>query len=235
MPYPSHKISIIIPVLNEASYIGKLLEHIAENSSKENIEEIIVVDGGSTDESQNIIGAYKKIVLLQGSKGRAKQMNLGAQNAKGSILYFLHADSFPPKDFDLDILKEVQQNNIGCYRLRFENPDHQLLRVSQWFTRFNFSLFRGGDQSLFIRKEDFETLNGFNEQFLIYEDIEFINRIYLRFNFVVINRDIITSERKFRKNGIVKLHFNFLMIHIKSWLGASPEALYNYYNRQIRE
>ena len=229
-----HQLSIIIPIFNEAEYIGKLLQHIVKNTSKENIKEIIVVDGGSTDNSQQILTIFEELVLLNAPKGRANQLNFGAQAASGNILYFLHADSFPPKDFDKKILHEINKNNIGCFRLKFKNPNHFLLKISQWFTRFNFSLFRGGDQSLFITKKDFDYLKGFNEQYVIYEDIEFINRIYKKFNFKIIKGYVITSERRFKQNGIWKLHFNFLMIHIKNWLGASPEELYQYYSKHVK-
>lgn len=236
MQEQKNKISIIIPVLNEAVYILKFLSYLTANFSKENIQEIIVVDGGSTDNSQKIISSFEEVILLNSPKGRARQLNVGAQAAKGGILYFLHADSFPPpKDFDIKIIKHITRYHTGCFRLKFENPNHFLLKISSWFTRFNFSLFRGGDQSLFIRKKDFISLNGYNEQYVIYEDIEIINRIYKRFTFRIIPDYVTTSERKFRKNGIWKLHFNFLMIHLRSWLGASPESLYQYYDKHIQD
>ncbi len=230
----NHRISIIIPMLNEADHIEKLLHHILENSSNKNIEEIIIIDGGSTDNSTGIVSKFKNIILLESLKGRAKQLNFGAKKAKGNILYFLHADSFPPKDFDEKIIEEIQKNNTGCFRLKFDNPDHYLLKISQLFTRFNFQLFRGGDQSLFIRKKDYDLLDGFNEKYIIYEDVEFIHRIYKKYTFKIINDYVVTSERKFKKNGIWKLHFNFLMIHIKNWLGDPPEALYKYYTKHIK-
>ena len=101
-------LSIIIPILNEEENIGKLLGHLIEYSLKENISEIIVVDGGSSDNSESIVKQFEQITFLKSEKGRAKQMNAGAKNAKGNILYFLHADSFPPKHFDQLIINEVE-------------------------------------------------------------------------------------------------------------------------------
>ena len=102
-----NKISIIIPILNEADNIQNLLQYLMSNSKEENISELIIVDGGSTDNSQEQIKTFigssaskTNIKLLKSPKGRAKQMNLGAKTAQGNILYFLHADSFPPKNFD---------------------------------------------------------------------------------------------------------------------------------------
>ena len=92
-------ISIVIPVLNEASSIEKLLQHLVENVTPKNLAEITVVDGGSTDGTQQLIKNFEVkpeigIQLISSEKGRGKQLNAGAKNATGSILYFLHADSF---------------------------------------------------------------------------------------------------------------------------------------------
>ena len=86
-------------------------------------------------------------------------MNYGAKLAKGDILYFLHADSFPPANFDQQIINEIDKNNYaGCFRLKFDNDDHFLLKISSWSTRINLQLFRGGDQSLFITKAIFNEI-----------------------------------------------------------------------------
>ena len=81
-------ISIIIPILNEEATIGKLLDHLIENSSEENIADIIVIDGGSSDNSESIVKQYEDITFIKSDKGRAKQMNAGAKFAKGNIFYF---------------------------------------------------------------------------------------------------------------------------------------------------
>jgi len=107
-------ISIIIPIYNEVEHITNLLNHLKNKASKNNNLEIIVVDGGSTDQSkQAVLDAQKDInnniisvQYLLANKGRAKQMNAGAQVATADILYFLHADSYPPKNFDTLIVYE---------------------------------------------------------------------------------------------------------------------------------
>jgi rSAM/selenodomain-associated transferase 2 len=231
-------ISIIIPVLNEACTIESLLEHISENTSEINSIEILVVDGGSSDNTKSIVQRYSEksplnIKLMTSEKGRAKQMNTGAQAATKSILYFLHADSFPPKGFDQSIISEVEKGNItGCFRLKFDD-NHPLLKFSEWFTRFNYKFCRGGDQSLFITSKAFNSLGGYNESYTIYEDCEFINRLYNQIGFTVINDHITTSSRKYSKNGTWKLQFHFTIIHLKKWMGASPKDLFNYYDRNI--
>lgn len=230
----SDKLSIIIPVINEAAYIGRLLRWITDHASKENIAEILLVDGGSTDSSLEIIATFKNVILLNSPKGRAKQLNYGASQAKGDILYFLHADSFPPSNFDEQIIQAVRKGNTGSFRLKFEHPNHFLLKIAPWFTQFNYQLFRGGDQSLFITKQQFESLGGFDERYIIFEDIELIQRIYRQFPFIVIDDYVTTSERKFMKNGTWYLYYHFFMIHVKSWLGATPEDLFRYYSKNIQ-
>lgn len=228
-----NKISIIIPILNEAETIGVLLQHLTFNSSEKNIDEIIVVDGGSSDNSAEIVSKFSNVKLLKSLKGRAKQMNIGAKDASGEILYFLHADSFPPKHFDQLIIKEVTKgNNTGCFRMKFDSS-HPILKISQWFTRFNFIICRGGDQSLFITKAVFNSLNGYNENFDVYEDCELINRIYGHYSFTIIDDYVITSARRYAQNSTWKLQYHFAIIHLKKWLGASAEELHRYYKKNI--
>lgn len=230
-----NKISIIIPVLNEAENIGRLLRYLTENSSPENISEIIVVDGESTDRTVEIVKNFtlSDVKLIFSKKGRSKQMNVGAKASKGTILYFLHADSFPPKHFDDFILDEIQNGNkAGCFRLKFDS-NHWWLHLAGWFTQFNFKACRGGDQSLFISRELFDKIGGFDESYIIYEDQIFIRQLYKRKQFIVINKPIVTSARLYKKHGVFKLQYHFWMIYLKKWLGASASELHEYYKEKI--
>ncbi|MDU8885150.1 TIGR04283 family arsenosugar biosynthesis glycosyltransferase [Yeosuana sp. MJ-SS3] len=247
-----NKISIIIPILNEAKTIGNLLQYLIKNASKENIAEIIVVDGGSNDGSKSVVTNFisgraqprpnynlsialeeAKIEFITSEKGRAKQMNTGNEFATGSILYFLHADSFPPKHFDQHIINEVEKNNLaGCFRMQFDN-NHWWLRLASWLTQFHWRACRGGDQSLFITKTLFDDIGGYNESYMIYEDNILINELYKRNEFVVINKKLRTSARCYEKNGIWKLQYHFWTIYVKKWFGASAEELYSYYKKHI--
>ena len=227
-------ISIIIPILNEAETIEELLFHLIDHSSLQNISEIIVVDGGSTDGSQDIIKRLDlKIKLLSSPKGRAKQMNLGAKTATGDILYFLHADSFPPLHFDKLIVSEVKKgNNAGCFRMQFDS-NHWWLRLASWLTQFSWRACRGGDQSQFITRALFDDIGGYDERFVIYEDNILINELYARKEFVVINKKIKTSARLYRKHGVWKLQYHFWTIYVKKWFGANADDLLAYYKKHI--
>lgn len=234
------KISIIIPILNETTSIGKLLSYLTQSVYiKENIAQILIVDGGSTDGSQELVTTFSddnqdiSITLISSEKGRAKQMNKGAAHATSEILYFLHADSFPPKHFDDYIINEVQKSNLaGCFCMKFDH-NHWWLKLAGWFTKFSSRICRGGDQSQFITAALFKTLGGYNESFIIYEDNDLISKLYARKEFVVIQQWLTTSARRYKTYGIWKLQYHFWIIHLKSFFGASPEDLYQYYKKNI--
>lgn len=241
-----HQIAVIIPILNEAETILILLKHLKSNATSNNISEIILVDGGSTDGSQGLISTYISqqsnrilksevfnFILINSPKGRAKQMNSGAKTASGSILYFLHADSFPPKNFDQLIINEVNNNNkAGCFRLQFDS-NHWWLLLASWLTKFSWRASRGGDQSQYITTSLFNDIGGFDENYVIYEDNILINELYKRKEFTVIQHKIKTSARLYEKHGVWTLQYHFWTIYVKKWFGASAEELYNYYLKHI--
>lgn len=228
-------ISIIIPVLNESNTIAQLLQFVIKHSSPQNIAEIIVVDGGSNDNSKEIIATFHQVILINSEKGRAKQMNTGAKNASGDILYFLHADSFPPKHFDELIISEVRKGHeAGCFRMQFDS-NHWWLKLAGWLTTFNWRICRGGDQSQFITKTLFETIGGFDESYIIYEDNMLINELYKRKQFVVIQQPLTTSARLYKKHGVWKVQFHFWIIYMKKWLGADSKELHTYYLKHFKK
>jgi rSAM/selenodomain-associated transferase 2 len=223
-------ISIIIPVLNEEENLKVLLPYLKNNASGP--LEIIVVDCGSQD-ATSLITQNENALIITSDKGRAKQMNVGASVASGEILYFLHADTFPPKNFDALILNAIEKGyNAGCFRLRFDSK-HWWLRLAGWFTRFNVKSFRGGDQSLFVTKSLFEEIGGYDENYIIYEDNVLIAELYRRTKFTVLPKSVTSSARRYLDKGIWLLQFHFWRIHFKKALGHSPEKLYAYYKQHI--
>jgi len=225
------KISVIIPTYNEASQIEKTISYL----TSPHIVEIIVADGGSTDNTTEIATNAGAKVINCSQKGRAAQMNEAATMATGPILYFLHADTIPPKSFSTDILQAVAAGyNSGCFQLKFDYL-HWFLKLNCWFTRFNLNCFRFGDQSLFVNKQVFLQCGRFNENCIVLEDQEIISRIRKHSKFLVIQKPVITSARKYLCNGIFKTQAVFYLIYALYWLGFSQRILVQVYCKLLRQ
>lgn len=227
------KLSIIIPVINEEKQLNSLLPYL-NNFGGDHIHEIIVADGGSTDNSEKLANEYSAIFLKCTKKGRAFQMNEGAKYATGDVFYFLHADSLPPKGFSNDVKYAIESGCYsGCFKMSFDNR-HFLLRFAGWLTRFNNSWCRGGDQSLYVTRDAFEKVQGYNESLIIYEDNEILSRLRKITCFCVIRKTLVTSARRFEQNGIFRLQMIFLMIHLRYRFGTSQDKLLAFYKRHVR-
>ena len=168
-------ISVVIPAYNEAATIEQLVRYLWQHANNV-VQEIILADGGSTDGTAAIAEKAGALVVVSPQKGRAAQMNYGASFAKGNILYFIHADSLPPKQFTTDILAAVNKGYaIGRYRTQFDHKSF-LLQVNAFFTRFDWEVCYGGDQTLFVTASLFEAMGGYNPTMLIMEEYDFTAR-----------------------------------------------------------
>jgi len=221
------KLSIIIPAYNEQTTIGKLLPYLLCHTSA--ATELVVADGGSTDATRSIAAGFGVRVLHCKRKGRAFQMNEAAAVANGDVLYFLHADTFPPESFE-ELIQEAgrQGNGSGCFRLRFDAP-HWFLRANAWFTRFDVDAIRFGDQSLFVQRELFVQAGGFNERLLLLEDQEIVKRLRRLAPFVVLPHAVVTSARKYKQHGIYRLQAGYFLIYTMYKLGISQQRLVQVY------
>jgi len=226
------KISIIIPTLNEAANISKLLTHLHAFDSILD-HEILVADGGSTDQTIPISKSFGAITFQSNISSRAIQMNEAAKQATGDILYFVHADTLPPKSCLVDIQKAVKSKTcIGCFRFRFDS-NNLLLKVNSFFTRFNVMWCRGGDQSLFITRSFFEELGGFDEKCVIMEDFEIIKRARDKKAFKIIPKDVLVSARKYVDNGYFKVQWANLVAFRKFKKGESHEQILETYKKML--
>ncbi|SMB99516.1 glycosyl transferase family 2 [Hymenobacter roseosalivarius DSM 11622] len=228
-------VSIIIPAYNEASGIGELLAYLRRTTADEPDLEIIVADGGSTDDTRKLARRAGATVVRSPRKGRAAQLNYGARQASGHILYFLHADSYPPPGFLADLRRARRQGyGSGCYRLAFDHG-HWFLRFSAWCTRLPLLLVRFGDQSLFVQRKLFAQISGFREDLLVMEDQEIVRRLQACGPFRVLPRAVTTSARKYLDNGVFRLQAVFTLLAGLYWLGVSQPRLVELYRRLIRQ
>lgn len=243
-------ISIIIPVLNEERTIYALLTHLVRKASDSDQLEFIVVDGDSVDGTSDEVYAFKEkldagvyteqgqsakayskttLQFITATKGRGSQMHAGSQIAQGEILYFLHADSYPPKNYDQHIINAVKNGNpAGCFRMRFKSWNWWLLIIG-WFTRFRWRVSRGGDQSQYITQNLYKEIGGYNTSIPIYEDYDLIHRLYDNNTFHVIPKWLVTSARRYKEIGVYKLQWFYITIYWKKRNGASIEEIYQYY------
>ncbi|MBU5675732.1 TIGR04283 family arsenosugar biosynthesis glycosyltransferase [Alkaliphilus sp. MSJ-5] len=193
------KISIIVPVYNEALTINKLIDNLKQ--FKDHCE-IIFVDGGSNDGTNRIIEEKHRIVYSP-KKGRSHQMNYGATLAKGDILLFLHADSFLPSDALNQIHRIISQGHkVGCFKLRF-NSRSILMKLCGFMSNLRVRLrnIAFGDQGIFIDRSYFYELGGF-AQIPLMEDYQLSMDIKADGEKIALAKTTIeTSERRFVKKG----------------------------------
>ncbi|TVR14496.1 MAG: glycosyltransferase [Balneolaceae bacterium] len=227
------KISIIIPALNEEYNLSTLLPWLQKHGAGI-VKEIIVVDGGSNDKTVKIATDHGAVALYSPKKGRATQMNFGAKYASSEILYFLHADTFPPENFTDLITASIKKNSIaGSFRLDFDD-DHPLLKLYASFTSMRSILVRFGDQSLFVRRNIFEQSAGFNENLFVMEDQEIFRRLKKYGRLTIIKTPVVTSAQKYRENGVIRLQFIFTVIFLLYYAGTSQKTLVHIYKNLIR-
>ena len=222
-------LSIIIPTLNEALNLKRLLPFLLAQIGENEQTEIILVDGGSDDDTVQWAKEKGVIVVESAVRQRAYQMNLGALHAAGEVLYFLHADTFPPTGFIAEIrLAIASGKQAGCFRLSFD-WQHWFLRCQAWFTRFDWDGFHYGDQSLFVQRDCFEALSGFDESLDIMEDYELVRRLKHRVSFVVLPKSVVTSARRYREVGVFRLQFLYYVIFLLFRSGCSQRNLWKIY------
>ncbi len=221
------KLSVIIPTYNEADNIGKLLNFF---SKKENQHlEIIVSDGGSTDDTKKIAESFNVKFLQSPQKGRAKQLNYGASFAKGDIFYFVHADTLPPENYFEDIKIAVNNNfQIGCFRYKF-NSTKAILKINAYCTRFDRLMCRGGDQSLFISRKLYHELKGYDENFKVMEDYDIIIRARKTEPFKIIPNYMTVSARKYDYNSYLKVNLANLIVFIMFYIGYNQDKMIAFY------
>lgn len=219
-------LSIVIPTLNEEQYIRQLLEVL--NCKAHDWMEIVVVDGGSSDQTKDIIQQeYPEVLLLNSDRGRAKQMNVGAKVATYSHLLFMHADSEIDSNFVKGLASVITNADAGAFTLKFDE-NSLWLRIYEWFAKWNWTAFTYGDQGLLIRTSLFQELKGFKEMPLL-EDLDLVHRIKKHASFKKFNLQIVTSSRRFKKNGYVIQQLINIVIVIGFFLGVKPIFLARFY------
>lgn len=216
-------LSIIVPVLNEAVGIDATLRALAPLIQQG--VEVIVVDGGSHDDTFHRAQAHASVVLAA-PRGRARQMNAGAAKAQGDVLMFLHADTQLPPQASRLVLDAVATNAVwGRFDVRIVGSAWMLRVVAALMNvRSRLSGIATGDQTLFVRRDAFERIGGFPDQPLM-EDIELSKRLRQVARPACLRAQVSTSGRRWESRGVWRTVWLMWCLRWRYWRGEAPEKL----------
>lgn len=218
-------VTVIIPALNEARDVVRAVASARGPSS-----EVIVVDGGSADDTcEHAARAGARV--LRAARGRARQQNLGAAEARGRVLLFLHADSVLPSGYDLTVFRTLIDRGTagGAFRFRTDGRGPRMAAVA-CLTNLRSRLFQlpYGDQALFLRRETFEKAGGF-PMVPIAEDLLLVRRLARMGRVRTAPEAVTTSARRWRRFGVLRTTLINQRIVAGLLLGRPPEALASLY------
>ena len=221
-------ISIIVPVLNEATCLDSLLVQLKDWRNEK--DEVIFVDGGSEDASRNMILA-SGFRLIKSELGRAKQLNQGAMAAKGDVLWFLHADSDISEISRESFLSLAHNEGFwGFFKIKISDKA-LIFRIMAFFMNCRASCTRvaTGDQGIFVSKSTFIEVGAYSDIKLM-EDIELSCSLRCRAAPIILRGPISTSARRWRTNGVVKTILLMWLLRIGWFLGCSDRTIRRLYD-----
>ena len=221
------KVSIIIPVLNEAAQIADALSEL--QSCRDQGHEVIVVDGGSTDDTMSRAGSSAD-KLLQADTGRGLQMNRGVDAAEGDVLLFLHVDTRLPETALTQIIEAVEDGHYwGRFNVRLSG-EHFLFRIIEQMMNLR-SCVTGvatGDQAIFVSRESIDIIGSY-PQLPLMEDVVFSKRLRDLGWPACIRQRVLTSSRRWEHGGILRTVFLMWRLRLLFFFGVPAEKLAKQY------
>lgn len=218
-------VSIVVPVLNEAQQLTALMNRL--RLLQDQVNEIIVVDGGSDDGSLEKLA--HEFTVIQAPKGRAKQMNAGAAQVTSTWILFLHADTQLNSAHISEMVSSSSAFQWGRFNVKLD-AQGLVYRVIEWFInqRSRFSSIATGDQCIFVRKRFFDEIGGFADLALM-EDVEFCKRAKRNAKPVCLSKTVTTSARRWQQYGVIKTVLLMWKLRLYFWLGVSANDLAKQY------
>ena len=218
------KVSVVVPTLNEEEHIGDLLSDLAAQTRRP--EEVIVVDGNSSDGTIGVVETFPEIELLVNSPSVSQQRNLGGRKARGDLLVFLDADARLPKTFFEKFIKRFEKRRLDLACPMFRAPDestHSIKGVHAFFNVTFIALQKvlpsGSGQCIAVRREIFQKSAGFDTSLTFADDVELIRRLSKGRRFGVVTEGIFVSDRRFKKYGLWRTVPNLLLMSLIFTLG----------------
>jgi rSAM/selenodomain-associated transferase 2 len=222
------KLSVVIPVLNESALILSCLSYL--QGLRERGHEVIVVDGGSSDDTIELAAPLSDHCLVSSRPGRAAQMNRGAVKAAGDVLLFLHVDTILPEDVDALLrLEGVDKDSWGRFDVILSGRQ-PLLRVIEaaMNLRSRLSGIATGDQAMFVGRRLFRQTGGFPDIPLM-EDIVLSRRLKRLRPPLCLRDAVITSSRRWEKRGILRTVLQMWWLRTLFYFGISPTHIARQY------
>jgi rSAM/selenodomain-associated transferase 2 len=213
-------ISVIVPVLNEAKILPAALGELLE---QEGLFEVIVVDGGSTDGSDELARQAAGVRCIVSERGRGTQMNAGAAAARGELFLFLHIDTRLPPGAILALQAAADGGmSAGAFRHSFAAADWRLRLISAGHNlQCRLTRIYYGDHAIFVRRDVFERVRGFPEVALL-EDVVFCQRLRTVVRAALLPQVVTTDARRFLQHGVWRTMGRALLILARHALGLTP-------------
>jgi rSAM/selenodomain-associated transferase 2 len=220
-------ISVIIPTFNEEFSIGKTLDAL---SRLINVAEIIVVDGGSTDKTVEIVENYrssKKIELVKTAQAnRGWQLNEGTKHASGDVFWFVHADTRPVQGCAKQIKELMRYEEIvgGNFKIIFDGDGFWARFLTRLYPQLRSIGLVYGDSAFFVRRTIYEKIGGFRD-LPLFEDVDLYKRLLKKGQFVYIDLPVTTSSRRFENRSFLRTFIIWSVFQGLYWFGVPPRLL----------